>query len=256
MTDACLEVADDDARALQYGGLDASLRPLVAEVGGLVARGVAEWPESPLGSLTGFGVRPVSARGLDTALGLLARVGVASPLVTVVEGCEPEALAWLGERGFAPASSLARLVRELADVAAPAASPFRVEEVGPSAAAAVVAVCRAGFGPSMDPAWWRAGLGRPGWTQVVAYDGDVPVATGALAVSRGVGWIGGTTTVPTARGRGAHRALLDLRLALAAQAGATRIGVLAADGGASMRNLVRAGFTVSHHVQQWRRPSA
>lgn len=254
MTDLPLEVADDDARALQYGGLDASLRPLVAEVGGLVARGVAEWPDSMLGSLTGFGVRPVSARGLDTALGLLARVGITAPIVTVVEGCEETGL--LAERGFAPATSLVRLVRDLADVRAPAESAFRVEEVGPSSSAAVVAVCRAGFGPSMDPAWWRAGLGRPGWTQVMAYDGDTPVATGALAVSKGVGWLGGTTTVPAARGRGAHSALLDLRLALAAQAGASRIGVLAADGGASMRNLVRAGFTVSHGVQQWRRPPA
>lgn len=254
MTDLSLEVADDDARALQYGGLDPALRPLVAEVGGLVARAVGAWPDGLLTSLTGLGVRPVSARGLDTALGLLARIGCPHPVVTVVEGCEATGL--LTERGFAPATSLVRLVRDLADVGAPAESAFRVEEVGPSAAAAVVAVCRAGFGPAMDPAWWRAGLGRPGWTQVMAYDGDTPVATGALVVSKGVGWIGGTTTVPAARGRGAHRALLDLRLALAAQAGASRIGVLAADGGASMRNLVRAGFTVSHGVQQWRRASA
>lgn len=254
MTDLALEVADDDARALQYGGLDPALRPLVAEVGGLVVRGVAEWPDTPLSSLTGFGVRLVSARGLDSALGLLARVGITAPIVSVVEGCDATEL--LTERGFVPATSLVRLARDLADVGAPAESAFRVEEVGPSAAAAVVAVCRAGFGPSIDPAWWRAGLGRPGWTQVLAYDGDTPVATGSLAVSKGVGWLGGTTTVPAARGRGAHAALLDLRLAVAAQAGASRIGVLAADGGGSMRNLVRAGFTVSHAVQQWRRPPA
>lgn len=254
MTDLSLEVADDAARAVQMGGLDPSLRPLVAELGGLTVRGVAAWPDGVLSSITGLGVNPVAEASLDAALGLLGRVGISAPIVSVVEGADPSVSSWLTSRGFSPAASLVRMVRDLSEVGAPSESPWRCEEVSASAAAAVVAVCRAGFGPDVDPAWWRAGLGRHGWTQVVAYDGTVPVSTGALSVSKGVGWLGGTTTVPAARGRGAHRALLELRLSLAAAAGASRIGVLAADGGASMRNLARVGFVASHRVQQWRRP--
>ena len=250
MTDWSLEAADDAARALQLGGLDPELRPRVASVGGVVARGVGAHPDGHLGALS-VG-EAATERSVDAALALLARIGVTRPVASVPDGSA--AGEWLAARGFRPAASLVRLVRELDGSEAPSASAFRVEEVGPEAAAAVVAVCRAGFGPEMPAAWWRAGLGRPGFTQVVAYDGDVPVATGCLAVHDGVGWLGGTTTVPQARGRGAHRATLELRLALAAQAGATKVGVLAGDGGASMRNLVRCGFTVAHRVQQHRRP--
>lgn len=252
MTDWSLEAADDAARAVQFGGLDPDSRPIVARVGDVVARGAGAWPDGHLGSLT-FGPAAVE-RSLDAALALLARIGVARPIASVPEGST--AGEWLPARGFAPAAALVRLVRVLDQVVAPATTPdLRVEVVGAEAAAQVVAVCRAGFGPGMDPAWWRAGLGRPGWVQVLAYDdAGTPVATGCLAVHDGVGWLGGTTTVPAARGRGAHRALLDLRLALAAEAGAEKVGVLAAEGGASARNLARVGFVAAHRVQQWRRP--
>lgn len=85
----------------------------------------------------------------------------------------------------------------------------------------------------------------------MAYDGDVPVAVGGLHVGGRTGWSGAAATVPHARGRGAQAAVLALRLRLAAAQGADRVCVEVAPGSASLRNLVRAGFVVSHEVVPW-----
>lgn len=257
---ALVEAADDRARNTQVAGLDPAFKPLVAEVGGLTVRSVTTWPAGPLHSVTGLGVAAVTERSLEAALTLLARAGVSSPMVSVVVRPDPVAgpdpQEWLRGRGFEPAAQLRRFVRDLDGVGAPEPTDVRVDVVGPEAAAAVAAVSRAGFGPDLDLAWWKAGLGRPGWVQVLARLDGEPVGTGALFVDSETAWLGGTATVPAARRRGVHRAMIDLRVSLAAQAGAVRVGVLAAESGGSARNLQRLGFDAAHAVRQWRRPHA
>ena len=105
-----------------------------------------------------------------------------------------------------------------------------------------------------EPDWWAAPLGTPGWSQVVAYDGAVPVATGALHVAGPVAWVGAASTVPSHRRRGAQSALLAHRLQLAAQCGAGLVVSKVDPGGGSERNLRRAGFEAAYEVVQWRRP--
>ena len=188
-------------------------------------------------------VRPVDEPvDLDSAL-----AQAPGALVQLVDGdpleCELE------QRRYRRAT---RLLRLAAPAASAQASALRVERVGPEAAALVADLCRQGFGLDL-PQWWAAPLGRPGWTQVVAYDGDVPVATGGLHVGGDVGWVSATSTVPAARGRGAHAALLALRLRLAAEQGAQQVGVKVEPGSASHRNLLRAGFAPADEVTQWER---
>ena len=103
-----------------------------------------------------------------------------------------------------------------------------------------------------EPDWFSAPLDAPAWTQVVAYDGVVPVATGALHVSGPVAWVGAASTVPGHRRRGAQSVLLAHRLQLAATEGASRVVAKVDPGSGSERNLRRAGFEPAYGVVQWR----
>ena len=115
----------------------------------------------------------------------------------------------------------------------------------------MVALGLAGFDVG-EPDWWSAPLDAPAWTQVVAYDGVVPVATGAVHVCGPVAWVGAASTVPGHRRRGAQSALLSHRLQLAAADGATRVVSKVEPGSGSERNLSRAGFEPAYGVVQWR----
>ena len=248
-----LEEVEQAAWTAQYTGLaevDPDLGPLAVPVAGLHVHGVAGWPDSPWhNTVTGAGLRgPLREPALDAALALLSRLGARHPVVQVAEGAEVPP-AWLAARGLAPSPPLLRMSAPTGG--ALPAGPLRVEAVGPSAGSTVAAVCLRGFG-QVDQRWWRAGLGRPGWTQVVAYEGDVAVATGALFVAGEQAWLGSATTVPDRRRAGTHGALVAARLRLAADQGALRASVKCAEGSPSHRSLVRAGFTPAHRVMQWR----
>jgi GNAT superfamily N-acetyltransferase len=237
--DADLELAELAAMRAQWSGLPGGT---AVQVGGLhvfAAPGPA-WLRQVCGlGLTG------GTEALDGALGR-----VPGALVSVVDGVLP--VAELERRGYRPELQLLRLAAAPAAPAARESWDWRVEVVGREAAALVSAVAGAGFGLEL-PHWWAAPLGAPGWTQVVAYDGAVPVATGGLHVASGGGWVGAATTVPAVRGRGAHAALLAARLRLAAEQGAQRVSVKVQPGSASHRNLLRAGFAEVYGLTQWTR---
>ena len=239
--DRALEAAEHAAVRTQWSGLQA-YGPVVVEVGGWTALGCAELPAHPwLNQVVGEGP------GLAGALDALAGAGVERAQVTVA-GRVPDELV---QRGFVPGPPLLRLVAP-AGGRAPT-TPLGLQVVGPERAPEVVAVALAGFGIGL-PAWWSAPVGRPGWTQVLACDGDEPVAVGGLHVAGSTGWVGAATTVPHARGRGAQAALLALRLRLAAEQGADRVCVKVGRGSASLRNLERAGFRAAHEVVPWSGP--
>ncbi len=222
----------------QWSGL-AAYGPLVRDVGGWTALGCAALPDHPwLNQVVGEGT------GLAGALDVLADAGVRRVQATVV-GPAPRELV---RRRFRAGPPLLRMV-------APSggdlpSTPLRLEVVGPQQADDVVAVALEGFGAGL-PQWWPAPLGPPGWTQVVAYDRDEPVAVGGLHVAGRTGWVGAAATVPRARGRGAQAALLALRLRLAAEQGAERVCAKVEAGSASRRNLERAGFRTGHEVVPW-----
>jgi GNAT superfamily N-acetyltransferase len=74
---------------------------------------------------------------------------------------------------------------------------------------------------------------------------DGKVAGGAtLAIRDGVAGLFGASTLPAFRRRGVQRALLQARLARAAEAGCDLAVCLAQPGSTSQRNIVRRGFTV------------
>ena len=84
----------------------------------------------------------------------------------------------------------------------------------------------------------------------------VPVAAGALNLGEGVAILSGASTIPSARGRGAQRALLEARLRFAAEQGYPLAMMGAAPGSTSQRNAERQGFRIAYTRTKWqlRRP--
>lgn len=240
--DPALERAEADALATIYQGLPGGR---VDDVGGWAVR---SWPARPQSTWMHQAavVGPVTAVSFDTALAELEPLPV---LAQVPTGTLDEAE--LRRRGF---GSPTRQLRLVAPAGGPPPQPACwLESVGPQGGGDVSAVSRQGSGID-EPWWWVAPLGSPGWTQLVVYDGDAPLATGALHVAGELAWLGAASTVPGARGRGAHTALLAHRLRLAADLGAGRVVAKAQPGSASHRNLLRAGFAPAYEVIQWCRP--
>ncbi len=255
-----LERAEGQALGAIYSGLPDGW---VGEVDGWAVR---SWPRRPDSTWMhqAFAERPVTGPGLDQALEGLAALPV-NVQVPVGALADSE----LRSRGLGSPVRLARFVGLLGvgllgggllGGVAPAGSPapdtdLRLETVGPPGGGHVSTVARAAFGLD-EPWWWVAPLGAPGWTQVVAYDDDEPVATAALHRVGEVAWLGAAGTLPEARGRGAQTALLRHRLRLAAELGASRVVAKAVPGSVSERNLMRAGFVRAYDVVQWSRPAA
>lgn len=86
---------------------------------------------------------------------------------------------------------------------------------------------------------------------LVEIDGR-PVATGALSICEGVGLLAGASTVPEGRRQGAQLALLDGRLAHAADKGCDLAMMCALPGSASQRNAERHGFRIAYTRTKWR----
>jgi hypothetical protein len=72
------------------------------------------------------------------------------------------------------------------------------------------------------------------------------IAAGSLHLHGGVALFAGASTVPAFRGRGAQRAPLQARIALAVAQGADLAIMVALPGSASHRNAQRAGFQVAY----------
>ena len=236
-----LEAAEVDALRVIFTSLGAT----VADVGGWTVLSRPDRPGHPW-------MHQVVARGAVSADDLDVAMALAGPTaqVQVPDGALPDEA--LASRGLVVWSRLVRLVRLVAATPGePAATDLALVRVGREAADDVVAVGLAGFDVG-EPDWFSAPLDAPAWTQVVAYDGTVPVATGALHASGPVAWVGAASTVPGRRRRGAQSALLAHRLRLAAASGATRVVSKVDPGSGSERNLRRAGFAPAYGVVQWR----
>jgi GNAT superfamily N-acetyltransferase len=81
------------------------------------------------------------------------------------------------------------------------------------------------------------------------------IGTGAVGMYDGVAILAGASTIPDARKQGAQRALLETRLAYAAQHGCDLAMMAAAPGSASQRNAERQGFRIAYTRIKWGRRS-
>jgi GNAT superfamily N-acetyltransferase len=105
--------------------------------------------------------------------------------------------------------------------------------------------------PAESIEWLAAMVGRPGWRHYMAFDGDLPVATGACFIYRDTAWIGFASTREDYRNRGAQSAILSQRIDDARMVGCTLMNVETAEQtpeweAPSYRNMRRYGFEIAY----------
>jgi GNAT superfamily N-acetyltransferase len=141
--------------------------------------------------------------------------------------------------------------------ASPNDSGIRVVIAGPEEMPAWGAVSQQGWSDYPEVADYVLNIGpviaarEDGASFLATLDGR-PVAAGALCLGEGVAVLAGACTVPEARRRGAQQALLDARLAYAADHGCDIASIVAGPGSSSQRNAQRQGFQVAYTRTKWR----
>ena len=232
--------------------LAADLGAQLHTVGGAVVLIVARVPQILLNRVIGLGVaEPAGEALVDQVVDLYRAAGV-PPAVQLSPGAQPPELgAWLAARGLHPDDHWIKLVRGVEPPLEPV-TDLRVERIGPAQAPAFAATFGVVFGlPDPLRVWIECSVGRPGWQHYLAFDGDQPVATGALFVYEQIGWLGVAATLRSHRRRGAQSALIARRIRDAAALGCRRLTVETGDDtsaqpGPSLRNLLHMGFEVAY----------
>ncbi len=161
---------------------------------------------------------------------------------------------WLEERGFKRGEKWAKVYRGTESPPV-ISSDITIERIGPQFAEVFAETAFTGyeFPPALRPIipWIPPQIGRSGWTHYLGFDGDVPVATGALYARDGVGWLGYGSTLPSHRRRGAQGAMFAQRINDAIAQGCqwivTETGEETEDKpNPSYHNMLRMGFELAY----------
>lgn len=199
----------------------------------------------------GLGVpRPVSEADLDAVIAAYGDDRRPTYWIHWTPTAQPADLPrWLEARGFTLAGrrSWAKMIRGTEpppsfDTTLDVRTPTVEEQT-----AVAEAIC-ASFG--MPPAFvpWIAALAkRPAWRAYGAFDGSAAVGGAYLYIGGGTGWLGLGGVRPDYRNRGAHRALMALRIREAIAAGCTQIVTetgepVGNEANPSLANMQRSGF--------------
>lgn len=217
---------------------------------------------SPMTQTFGLGLfEPADPTVLDALEAFFAARG-ASTLHEVSPLAGVATAALLVERGYRPVEHTAVLVRALGEVFSGRglAPPLRVGFATPDQGAEWAACSARGWavdGESapMFEAFAGMAFASGAMTSVyVAHEGEM-IATGSLGMHEGVALLGGASTVPEQRGRGAQGALLAARLERARSTGCDMAIMGAEPGSTSQRNAERSGFRVAYTRTKWARQS-
>ena len=167
------------------------------------------------------------------------------------EALEPR----LAERGFERGDGWMKFERDAAPAELPA-TELRVEEVDAARSSEFAEALAQGYGlPPWVGEWFTGLLGAPGWHCFLGYADEEPAAAGALFVTGRTGWLGAAATKEAHRGQGGQGAILAARIARAAELGCDVVTTeTGAQGGASYRNILRAGFREAYVRPNWVRP--
>ena len=201
----------------------------------------------------GLGViEPASEIHLMEAIALYRQADVHHFGIQLSPIAQPRPLTdWLQARGLRRADNWAKVYRAAAEPIE-VHSELRVESIGPEYASDFARVACTAFGmpPALQP-WLENLANRANWRAYLAFDGDQPVACGALFVRGEVGWLGVAGTLPAYRRRGGQGALMAQRIRDAAGLGCrwvvTETGEdLPARPNPSFHNMLRTGFTLAY----------
>jgi GNAT superfamily N-acetyltransferase len=236
-----------------YEAAPADVGARVEDIGGAVCLALPQVPRSAMfNRVLGLGLDAPATREGVAEIGSFFRSLAVEWCVAVAPQAEPAKLgAWLAAEGLAPGYAWAKFRRGVLPFAAPM-TELRVVEAGSELGVAFADVFVRGYStPEIFREWVARLPGRPRWRCFVAFDGEMPAATGALYVNEGVGWLGAAATLPEHRRRGAQGSLLAARVRAAAEEGCK---VLVTETGervegrpsSSYRNIERSGFELSY----------
>jgi hypothetical protein len=97
--------------------------------------------------------------------------------------------------------------------------------------------------------------GHPGWHLYLAFVEEIPAAVALLHIQDQIAVLVAATTVPQLRGKGCQTALIQQRIADAANAGCTLLVTQTRAGTISQRNMEHAGLRIAYNRAVWERLS-
>ncbi len=171
--------------------------------------------------VVGLGLRqPAAESDIEEIVDAYAAAETSRFFVQVAPGAAPPDLGRLLERkGFRHYNNWIKLCRDGSDPP-DVASDLTIRPIGASEAAGFGAIAVECFGwPETVRPWVGDTVGREGWSHYMAFDGDIPVATGAFFATGQCAWLDFAATLPEHRGRGAQSGLLARRIRDAAVLG-------------------------------------
>ena len=201
----------------------------------------------------GLGVlEPATAAMVDDIVALYRQAGIQNFAVPVSSAVQPANLpVWLESHGLSRHDNWSKVYRGVEPLP-PVPTDLRIDCIGPEHAAAFAGVACTAFGmpDSLSP-WVESIVGRPGWRSYLAWDGDTPVATGALHIRDQVGWLGWGSTLPSHRRRGAQGAIMAQSIQDGIALGCRRLVTETGEDGPdhpnpSYHNMVHTGFALAY----------
>lgn len=203
---------------------------------------------SPLNTVKGWGL--TGEVSIDELQAFEAMFGDASFAIEQSSHADRSALVLLGAAGYQPVEIENVLFRPLIDIPS-FDEQYRIQPIASHEGRAWGEMLAAGFVAQGEPPPELITYGR-----VTQYTGQTtaywimcdaePVGVCSLRLDHDIALMMGTSVLPQARGRGAHRAAIGLRLQVARDAGCRIAKLDVLPGSASHRNAHRMGFGVSH----------
>jgi GNAT superfamily N-acetyltransferase len=195
---------------------------------------------------------PATPGDVDAVLAFYRDRGTARCFVQVHPNAAQHLVPLLTARGLRHHNNWAKLVYQLEQPVADAATDLTIREVGQDDAATVGQIIATAFEhpPSLRP--FLGGVpGRPGWHAYLACDGDRALGAALLYVDPPYACLAFGATLHEGRGRGAQSALIARRLQDARALGCTLAMSETAEDlpdrpSQSYHNLRRAGFDLAY----------
>lgn len=172
-------------------------------------------PITMFNRVIGLGVgEPVTATHVDEILTYLREYASPRFAFQISPRAESSELVhWLTARGLQFTNHWAKVIRSGTQLPFPTQTSLRVEAVDEHQAATFGKVFVEGYGvPEIFGTWLAAMVGRPRWQHYLAYDGDIPIATGSLYIEDDIGWLGIAATLAVHREKGAQSAIIAKRI--------------------------------------------
>jgi len=213
-------------------------------------------PSLPFNRWVGLGIdRPASEQSVAQVVDWMTANANDLWSIDITPAALPLSLRiWLEDRGFrAVPGGFATFWRDAAPMRQACKTRFTVRriELGDADLSGTVAI--SGFEmPHNFGSWMSSLVGRPGWHIYIAFQDSVPAGSAAMFIESGMAWLGIDSTVPAFRQQGLQNALLAQRIQDASSFEAKLLTIetvhpqQADSPDASYRNVLRAGFKLSH----------